>query len=319
MGSRAHRLRGDLAIGAEEGISRGTMPREDTSLPACPDDGSRRQRVDPGRNASRGTVVSTRKLNDEGRENWGGFELAIAGTTHVGRIRTVNQDAFDRFDSPDGREILLVVADGLGGHQGGEVASKMAIGTLGKLCWEGDGDPIERLSKAIERANFEIHKLAARDRTLKGMGTTIVALLLCESGPSLIAHVGDSRIYRSRRGEFQALTEDHSVVSLLIKNGTISREEAWDHPKRNQIMRALGVHEEVDLETAPVELEPGDTYLLCSDGLHGLLPDDDIAVLAERAPDPHAGVAWMIDAANQAGGTDNVTAMMMQIHAAIDD
>jgi serine/threonine protein phosphatase PrpC len=258
--------------------------------------------------------VTTRKLNDEGREVWGRLELAIAGTTHVGRIRTVNQDAFDRFDAPDRGEILLVVADGLGGHQGGEVASKMAIGTLGKLCAEGDEAPAIRLSKAIERANFEIHKLAGKDRTLRGMGTTVVALLLCEEGPSFVAHVGDSRLYRMRKGEFGPLTEDHSVVSLLIRNGTISPEEAWDHPKRNQIMRALGVHEDVEIDVSPIEIEAGDTYLLCSDGVHGLLPDADIEVLAERAPDPHAGVAWMIDAANQAGGTDNITAMMMQVH-----
>jgi serine/threonine protein phosphatase PrpC len=257
--------------------------------------------------------VSTRKLNIEGREDWGGFEVAIAGTTHVGRIRRVNQDAFDRFDAPDGREILLVVADGLGGHQGGEVASKMAIGTLGKLCWENEGDPTERLSAAIERANFEIHKLAGKDRTLKGMGTTVVALLLCESGPSYVAHVGDSRLYRLRDGEFTPITEDHSVVTLLVRNGTISPEEAWDHPKRNQIMRAIGVHEEVEIDVAPLDIRSDDAYLLCSDGLHGLLPDPDIKPLAERAPDPHAGVAWMIDAANQAGGTDNITAMMVQI------
>lgn len=258
--------------------------------------------------------MPTRKLNDEGRENWGGFELAIAGTTHVGRIRTVNQDAFDRFDDPESGEILLVVADGLGGHQGGEVASKMAVGTLGKLCWAGDGDPQTRLMHAIERANFEIHKLAGRDRTLKGMGTTIVALLLREEGPSFVAHVGDSRLYRLRSGEFASITEDHSVVAILVRDGTISREEAWNHPKRNQIMRAIGVHEAIEADIAPLEIQSGDSFLLCSDGLHGILPDAELKILAERAPDPHAGIAWMIDAANQAGGTDNITAMIAQVH-----
>jgi protein phosphatase len=259
--------------------------------------------------------VPTRPLNDEGRESWGGFELAIAGTTHVGRLRKVNQDAFDRFDDDEHGEILLVVADGMGGHQGGEVASKMAIGTLGKLCREGHGDPPTRLQHAIERANLEIHKLASKDRTLKGMGTTIVALLLCEKGPSYVAHVGDSRLYRLRSEEFEALTEDHSVVALMIRNGTITPEEARDHPKRNQIMRALGVWDETEVDVAPLEIQTDDAYLLCSDGLYGMLPDDDLKALADRAPDAHTGVAWMIDAANQAGGSDNITAMIVQVHA----
>jgi PPM family protein phosphatase len=257
--------------------------------------------------------VPIRQRNDEGRELWGGFDLAIAGTTHVGRIRKVNQDAFDRFDDPERGEILLVVADGLGGHRGGEVASKMAIGMMGKLCVEGEGDAPSRLTMAAERANTEIRKLAGRDRTLKGMGTTIVALLLCEAGPAFVAHVGDSRLYRLRAGEFQSLTEDHSVVALLLRDGAITPEEAWDHPKRNQILRALGVHEEVEVEVASVEVEAGDSYLLCSDGLYGMLPDPDLQALAERAPDADTAVAWMIDAANQAGGRDNITAMMIQL------
>jgi serine/threonine protein phosphatase PrpC len=257
--------------------------------------------------------VAIARLNDEGRESWGKFELSTAGSTHVGRIRKANQDAFDRFDAPERGEILLVVADGMGGHRGGEVASRMAVGTLGKLCHEGEGDPRFRLEHAIERANFEIHKLASKDRTLQGMGTTIVALLLCQEGNSFVAHVGDSRLYRLRSGEFGPMTEDHSVVALLIRNGTITPEEARDHPKRNQIMRSLGVRAEIEIEIAEVDLRGGDAFLLCSDGLHGMLPDPDLKMLTERAPDPHTGVAWMIDAANQAGGMDNVTAMVAQI------
>ena len=263
--------------------------------------------------------MPTRPLNDEGRESWGGFELAIAGTTHVGRLRKVNQDAFDRFDDDERGEILLAVADGMGGHQGGEVASKMAIGTLGKLCREGDGDAPTRLQHAIERANLEIHKLASKDRTLKGMGTTIVALLLCEEGPSFVAHVGDSRLYRLRSEEFEALTEDHSVVALMIRNGTITPEEARDHPKRNQIMRALGVWDETEVDIASLDIQTGDAFLLCSDGLYGMLPDEDLKALSDRAPDAHTGVAWMIDAANQAGGSDNITAMIVQIHASANE
>jgi len=258
--------------------------------------------------------VTIRELNDEGRQVWGGFELAIAGSTHIGRTRRTNQDSFDRFDDLGRGEILLVVADGLGGHRGGEVASKMAVGALGKLCLEGEGSPSTRLLAAIERANSEIHKLASKDRTLKGMGTTVVALLLCETGPSFVAHVGDSRLYRLRHETFEALTEDHSVVALLVRNGSITTEAAREHPQKNQILRALGVGAEVEIDVAPLDLQAGDGLLLCSDGLYGMLPDADLKTLAEAAPDPHAEVAWMIDAANQAGGTDNITALVARIH-----
>lgn len=259
--------------------------------------------------------MPARRLNDEGREIWGDFELAIAGSSHVGRIRKVNQDAFDRFDDPDRGEILLVVADGMGGHRGGEIASRIAVGTLGQLCSKGEGDAPERLEHAIRQANAEIHKRASKDRTLKGMGTTVVALLLCQTGDSYVAHVGDSRLYRLRDGEFGPLTEDHSVVTLLVRNGEISPNEARKHPKRNQIMRALGVRREVEVDLAPLTLQPDDVFILCSDGLNAMLADSDLKALTERAPDPHAAVAWMIDAANQAGGMDNVTAMVAQIHA----
>lgn len=255
-------------------------------------------------------------MNDEGKERFGRFEIVIAGTSHVGRTRMVNQDAYDRFDDPERGEILLVVADGLGGHQGGETASKMAVGTLGQMCREAGGDARERLEAAIQRANAEILKLANRDRTLRGMGTTIVALLLRADDTAVLAHVGDSRLYRRRKDSFGPLTEDHSVVALLIREGTITPEEAHGHPKSNQIMRALGVHEEVEIDIGTLEVEPGDSFLLCTDGLHGLLKDTDIGEIADRAPDAHAAVAWMVDAANQAGGTDNITALMVHFEDA---
>ncbi len=253
-------------------------------------------------------------MTEEGHEQWGRFEIAVAGSSHVGRIRKVNQDAFDRFDSPDRDELLLVVADGMGGHSGGETASRMAVGILGRIFEEGEiaGEgPADRLARVVERANFEIHRLSRKDETLAGMGTTVVALLLRTNGPSYVAHVGDSRLYRLRDGELVALTEDHSVVSLLLRNGSISPEEAWDHPKRNQIMRALGVRESLEVEIAPVEPRAGDRFLLCSDGVHAMLRDPDIRKITTSAPDVHAAVAWLIDAANQAGGMDNVTAMVV--------
>lgn len=274
-------------------------------------------------------------MNDEGKENFAGFQIQVAGTTHVGRKRLVNQDAFDRFDSPNGDEILLIVADGLGGHRGGEIASKMAVGTLGKICFEEEGDAKTRLTLAIERANAEIFRRASKDHTLRGMGTTLVALLLRPNAQAILAHVGDSRIYRHRLADadasddgvgagagkriFEPLTEDHSVVALMVREGTISPEEARDHPKRNQIMRALGVHEEVEIDFAEHVIDANDSFLLCSDGLHSLIEDDDIAAIAEGAPDVYTAVAWMVDAANQAGGTDNITALFVRFEGRVDE
>ena len=253
------------------------------------------------------------ELDDQRREPLGALELAIGGMTHVGRTRRINQDAFDRFDDPERGEILLVVADGLGGHRGGEIASKMAVGTLGKLVREIEGDPEMRLRQAVERANRFIFDAAAKDRTLKGMGTTVVAQLLCADGRAWVAHAGDSRLYRIRDGRLEALTEDHSVVALMVREGLIQPDEARDHPKKNQIMRALGVTDEIDIDVAPVEVQPKDSYLLCSDGLYGMLPDEDLRRITEAAPDPETAVAWLIDAANQAGGTDNITAMLVRV------
>lgn len=253
------------------------------------------------------------EFDEQRRESLGSFDLAVAGMTHVGRTRRINQDAFDRFNDREHGEILLVVADGLGGHQGGEIASKMAVGTLGKLVHEMPDAPQDRLREAVQSANRFIYGAATRDRSLKGMGTTVVALMLRDDGSAWVAHVGDSRLYRIRAGRIEALTEDHSVVALMLREGLIQPEEARDHPKKNQIMRALGVGDEVEVDIAPIGIQAGDSYLLCSDGLYGMLPDEDLRRIAESAPDPETAVAWLIDAANQAGGLDNITALLVRV------
>jgi serine/threonine protein phosphatase PrpC len=235
--------------------------------------------------------------------------------SHVGRVRMSNQDAFDRFDDPARDEILLVVADGMGGHRGGEVASTMAVGTLGGLCRDGEGDAPSRLRAAIERANAEIFKRAASTRRLAGMGTTVVALLLSAEGPAFVAHVGDSRLYQIRDGSLSALTDDHSLAAELLRNGEITAEEARVHPKRSILVRAVGVSKGVDVEIAPVDLRVDDTLLLCSDGIYEMLPEEDILAIVASAPDVHAAVAWLVDAADQGGGKDNATAVVVQISA----
>jgi len=260
--------------------------------------------------------VSTRRTDDEGRELWGRWALSIAGTSHAGRVRLTNEDAFDRFDDPAREEVLLVVADGMGGHRGGEVASRMVVGTLGTLVREDPGPAPARLDAAIERAHAEIVERARSSRMLRGMGTTVVALLLRAEGSAFVAHVGDSRLYRLRDGSLHALTHDHSLAAQLLRNGEITEEEARTHPKRSVLYRAVGVGRRVQAEIAPVEVGADDTYLLCSDGIYEMLTDEEIQSILAGAPDAHTAVAWLADAANQRGGKDNATAVVAQVFAA---
>lgn len=248
--------------------------------------------------------------NSDRNVAWGIGEPAIAGATHVGVVRRVNQDAFFRWDDAQRGEILLVVADGLGGHRGGEVASQMATQMIGPLVAMGDRRPPERLVHAIGEANRLIHEASRKDDGLEGMGTTVVCLLISRDGPAWVAHVGDSRLYRLRDGAFEPLTEDHSLVATLVREGVLHPEEARTDPRKNQILRALGVRKEVEIDVAPLEPMPGDAYLLCTDGLHGLVAEPEIQTLALEPGEPALAIEKLIEAANRAGGTDNVTCML---------
>lgn len=263
------------------------------------------------RNATRKRSPLARRGSVEGLRSFGAVgHPAIAGATHVGVVRRINQDAFGRFDDPARGEILLAVADGLGGHRGGEVASRMAIELLGPTVASGAEPAPIRLTRAIEEANRRIHEEARVDYTLEGMGTTVVCLLVGQGGECHVAHVGDSRLYRLRDGRVEPLTEDHSLVATLVREGVIRPEEARTDPRRNQILRALGVRKDVEIDVAPVEILPGDAFLLCSDGLHGLIEDFEIRDLTLEHPEVEVAVERLIEAANRAGGTDNVTCML---------
>ncbi|MEZ4333856.1 MAG: Stp1/IreP family PP2C-type Ser/Thr phosphatase [Myxococcota bacterium] len=256
---------------------------------------------------------------DPGAGAWGSGPPRIAGATHVGRVRFVNQDAFGRYDDPQRGEILLIVADGLGGHRGGEVASRMATQLIGPLVATREAlETPERLARAIAEANRRIHDTARKDDDLDGMGTTVVCLLLSPSGPSWIAHVGDSRLYRLRDGRIEPLTEDHSLVATLVRQGVLSPEDARHDPRRNQILRALGIRDQVEVDIVRLEPRPGDAYLLCTDGLHGLLPEPQLRALAESDGEPEQVVERLIEAANAAGGTDNVTCVLARLPGAVD-
>jgi serine/threonine protein phosphatase PrpC len=235
----------------------------------------------------------------------------IVGRTDTGRRRVHNEDVF-LCDPP-----LYAVADGMGGAQAGEVASKLAVAALAEHP-HGHG-PVgeDAVVTLVREANRRIFRRSVEDPAAAGMGTTVtVALVDEDAGTAAIGHVGDSRAYRIRDGVLEQLTTDHSVVAELVRAGRLTAEEALEHPYRSAITRALGTEEEVDVDTFTVPLEPGDTYLLCSDGLTSMVRDEEILRLASAyGDDPDALADALIDAANAAGGEDNITVVLFEIVA----
>ena len=238
-------------------------------------------------------------------------QVQIASRSDVGRVRSANQDVCGEFENADGYR-LLVVADGMGGHQGGETASRLALETIGGIFERDFGAAETLLVRAFRAANDEIHRVGASDPALHGMGTTGVAILIGPSDEGWVAHVGDSRAYRLRDGRFDQITEDHSWVCEEVRQGLISAEEASVHPMRNVLLRSIGVGSEVDVSAAAIDLRSGDCFLLCSDGLWGELDDPAIAeVLARESPSSAA--AELVDLANAHGGRDNVTVLVATV------
>ncbi|HVW33493.1 MAG TPA: Stp1/IreP family PP2C-type Ser/Thr phosphatase, partial [Acidimicrobiia bacterium] len=230
------------------------------------------------------------------------MRFAAGARTDVGRGRPENEDSV--LVDPERR--LYAVADGMGGHRAGEVASATAIETLQDAYRRG-----EALDRAVVSANAAVFAKAADDVALRGMGTTMTALAVEADGTALFGHVGDSRAYLMRDGAVSQVTVDHSLVEQLVREGRLSPEEAAHHPQRAIITRALGVDAAVEVDTYRVDLQPGDRLLLCSDGLTNMLPDDTIAGALRRHADPQEAADALVDMANQAGGDDNITVVVL--------
>jgi protein phosphatase len=238
--------------------------------------------------------------------------FVTSGLSDIGQVREVNQDYCGEFSDPARRRRLLIVADGMGGHRGGEVASRLAVETAAEVFRTGGEDPAQVLRAALEAANHRVYEAARADVNLAGMGTTGVCLLFEGGGRGYVAHVGDSRAYRLRGDVLEQITDDHSVVGALVRMGHITEDEAKLHPQRNEILRAIGTAEDVEVQITPLELEPGDRYLLCSDGLSGLVGAGEIAeVLAQH--DPAEAVRTLVQMANLEGGNDNITVQVAVI------
>lgn len=270
-------------------------------------------------NLSRGweAIAGDKKPRKQTQVTW-------AARTDIGRVRENNEDKFDFFAPDDpgilaARGRLWAIADGMGGHNAGQIASEAALKTTIRSYFNpGDADAVATLRAAITDANSLIYGAAKRMGAQSGMGTTLVALALLEDR-FLLAHVGDSRAYRWRAGEgLRQITTDHSWVEEQVARKALTREQAEASPYRNMITRSVGVEDTVRADIISFEAKPGDLYLLCSDGLSGLLDDAALRAAIERTPNPSRLVLELIDAANDAGGKDNITALVLRVDAVSD-
>jgi PPM family protein phosphatase len=237
-----------------------------------------------------------------------------AGATDPGRRRRRNEDAYV-CEPP-----LFAIADGMGGAQAGEVASRLAAAVLEEAKdGEETGDGEARVAALIREANSRVYRRSNEDAATSGMGTTMtVALLAHAEGTIAFGHVGDSRAYRVRGGELEQLTDDHSLVGELVRSGRLSPEEAESHPQRAVITRALGTEPDVDVDTFTVEAEPDDVYLLCSDGLTDMVSGHEILGLVQASRTVEEAAQALVNAANVGGGEDNITVVLFRIGDAAD-
>src|SRR3954469_17738548 len=230
--------------------------------------------------------------------------------TDTGRQRNANEDSLF-VDAP-----LFVVADGMGGAQAGEVASRAAVESFAHDL-PSAGAPERLLEQTIEGANRTIHELARKDPGLAGMGTTTTAALVdLDAEEVAIGHVGDSRAYRLRGGRFEQLTRDHSLVEEMRRKGQLTDAQAEDHPQRSIITRALGPEPEVQVDLQTVPAQAGDVFLICSDGLTTMLDDEKIGQVLDRATSLQSAARALVDEANRAGGRDNITIVTFRLDGA---
>ena len=241
--------------------------------------------------------------------------MEVTSQTHEGMVRDHNEDSH----LVDDELGLYIVCDGMGGHRAGDVASKLAVETVRDRLRQAlkgrhvsEADLLAEVTRAIELANTEIRSVAAKNPDQKGMGTTIV-MMLVRGDQAVLAHVGDSRAYRWRGVEFAKLTQDHSLLQEQVGAGVLTNKEARFSHNRNLVTRALGVEPRVDVEAQQIDVRPGDIYLLCSDGLNTMVDDIDIYhTVREIGVNLPLSARCLVEIANDNGGHDNVTVVMMR-------
>ena len=230
------------------------------------------------------------------------MRVSVGAASDIGQVREGNEDAYLVLDP------LFVVADGMGGHRGGEVASDLAVQTIRSLFERREGS----LTDQVEEANRAVFERSRSDREVSGMGTTLTALMIDDRRAHL-AHVGDSRAYVLRDGELALLTVDHTLVQRMVDEGELTPEQAEGHPQRHILTRVLGGDGSVAVDEGVVELREGDRLLLCTDGLTGMVHDDEIRAVLRRTQDPQEAAERLVRQANQAGGVDNITAIVLDV------
>ena len=246
----------------------------------------------------------------------GDYDIVVSLASDVGCSRLNNEDCIQYSSLDKNRQnTLAIVADGMGGHAAGEIASHEAVYSIQSHYFEKKyaSDPIRSLKNAVILANAHIYQLAIDDPALSGMGTTATALAIA-NGFAYYAHVGDSRLYLLRNGLMQQLTQDHTLVAQMVSDGLISPELAQTHPDRNIITRALGTKPmvDVDIVKSPIPIQNGDIFMLCSDGLYDLVAEQEIAKLV-REHNPANACDLLIKAARSAGGYDNISVIILSV------
>lgn len=240
--------------------------------------------------------------------------MEIAYQTDIGQERKDNQDYVGVFHNQD-KMTFAIVADGIGGHQGGDVASSMAVSHIGyhfeKTTFDNSMEIVRWLSEQVKVENDQIIKKATQFKDLQGMGTTVVAAVFFED-QIIVANIGDSRGYLARKGSFDQLTEDHSLVNELVKKGAITKKEAQNHPQKNIITRTLGISAEADIDVNLYHLQANDQLLLCTDGLSNVVSNDSMSAVLQEQIDVKEKCSKLIKMANQAGAPDNVTVLIAE-------
>jgi PPM family protein phosphatase len=248
------------------------------------------------------------------------MRLEVAALSHIGLVRQRNEDALGHLEPSDtvvreAKGSVFLVADGMGGHRGGEIASQLAVETiLSSYFASRETDPAKAIDGAFKEANRVIIEKSSSDVSLHGMGTTCTALVF-RRNDAYVAHVGDSRAYLYRAGTLEQLTEDHSLVGEMVRSGILSDDDARFHPRRNVITRSIGTHEDllVDVSAEPLGLANDDVFVLCSDGLTSLVTENDLKS-ALGSNGPAKACAALVDLANENGGKDNITVQIVKVH-----
>jgi protein phosphatase len=243
--------------------------------------------------------------------------VRFAAKSDRGKVRELNEDSYRLITGHSNVPDAFIVADGMGGHSSGEVASGMAVEFAEQYIlthpevFSHEESVLSGIKKLMEEANTAIFTKASESQSNFGMGTTFITVVMLNN-KMYIGHVGDSRVYLIRDGVIEKVTTDHSFIEELIKNGSLTREEAENHPKKNVITRALGCDQEILVDTLTVEVKDEDIFVLCTDGLTNMLREDEILDIILKSEDPETACNELVHCANEKGGEDNITVIIIK-------